>query len=242
MEQIVHSSSLENSEKQPSSPGTRRELRAWARDLVAALGLAMVIIVFFYQPVKVEGTSMAPLISDQERIFINKFVYRFEPIERGDVVVFWYPLDRSKSFIKRVVGLPGDLVDIREGHVYINGQHLDEPYVPPRYEDNSGYGPSRVPPGRRVLCARGSPDQFERFANFRRRARQLHLRQGGFCVLAFYTVRRDLGFGLERRAGQMNADSRLAASRMNFARAFGGPTDGDTRTPRHTRTGRRADI
>ena len=147
MEQIVHSSSLENSEQQPSSPGARRELRDWARDLVAALGLAMVIIVFFYQPVKVEGTSMAPLISDQERIFINKFVYRFEPIERGDVVVFWYPLDRSKSFIKRVVGLPGDMVNIREGHVYINGQVLEEPYVPPRYEDFSGYGPARIPPG-----------------------------------------------------------------------------------------------
>jgi signal peptidase I len=146
MEQNVHSSSPVNGE-QPSPAGTRRELRAWARDLVAALGLAMVIIVFFYQPVKVEGTSMAPLISDQERIFINKFVYRFEPIGRGDVVVFWYPLDRSKSFIKRVVGLPGDLVDIRDGHVYINGQYLDEPYVPPRYEDNSAYGPSRVPPG-----------------------------------------------------------------------------------------------
>jgi signal peptidase I len=148
MEQIVPSSPLENSE-QPSSPspGTRRELRAWARDLVAALGLAMIIIVFFYQPVKVEGTSMAPLISDQERIFINKFVYRFEPIERGDVVVFWYPLDRSKSFIKRVVGLPGDLVDIREGRVYINGQPLEEPYVPPRYFDYSGYGPARVPAG-----------------------------------------------------------------------------------------------
>ena len=58
---------------------------------------------------------MTPLISDQERIFINKFVYRFEPIERGDVVVFWYPLDRSKSFIKRVVGLPEDTVEIREG-------------------------------------------------------------------------------------------------------------------------------
>jgi len=146
MEQIVHSSSLENSEQAPS-PGARRELRAWARDLVAALGLAMVIIVFFYQPVKVEGTSMAPLISDQERIFINKFVYRFEPIARGDVVVFWYPLDRTKSFIKRVVGLPGDLVDIREGHVYINGQPLEEPYVPARYADYSGYGPARVPSG-----------------------------------------------------------------------------------------------
>src|SRR5256884_5738836 len=80
----------------------RNEIRIWTRDLLIAIGLALVIIVFLYQPVKVEGTSMAPLLSDQERIFINKFVYRFEPIQRGDVVVFWYPLDHSKSFIKRV--------------------------------------------------------------------------------------------------------------------------------------------
>ena len=86
----------------------RKEIRVWTRDLLIAIGLALVIIVFLYQPVKVEGTSMAPLLSDQERIFINKFVYRFEPIQRGDVVVFWYPLDRTKSFIKRVVGLPGE--------------------------------------------------------------------------------------------------------------------------------------
>ena len=59
---------------------------------------------------------MNPLLSDQERIFINKFVYHFEPIERGDVIVFWYPLDRSKSFIKRVVGLPGETIEIRDGH------------------------------------------------------------------------------------------------------------------------------
>ncbi|MFZ0819331.1 MAG: signal peptidase I, partial [Candidatus Acidiferrales bacterium] len=84
-----------------------RELRVWSRDLFLALCFAVVIIVFLYQPVKVEGTSMAPLISDNERIFINKIIYRFEPISRGDVVVFWYPLDRSKSFIKRVIGLPG---------------------------------------------------------------------------------------------------------------------------------------
>src|SRR5580700_5517779 len=123
----------------------RREIRSWGRDLLIALSLAVVIIVFFYQPVKVEGTSMTPLISDQERIFINKFVYRFEPIERGDVVVFWYPLDRSKSFIKRVIALPGDTVEIRAGHLYVNGRELLEPYVPPQYEDLTDFGPVRVP-------------------------------------------------------------------------------------------------
>jgi signal peptidase I len=98
-------------------PSFPRELRGWVRDLAVALTLAMVIIVFLYQPVKVEGTSMAPLLSDQERIFINKFVYRFEPIGRGDVIVFWYPLDHSKSFIKRVIGLPGESIELRRGRL-----------------------------------------------------------------------------------------------------------------------------
>src|SRR5271155_5743391 len=130
-----------------SAPGhsLRNEIRVWTRDLLIAIGLALVIIVFLYQPVKVEGTSMAPLLSDQERIFINKFVYRFEPIQRRDVVVFWYPLDRSKSFIKRVIGLPGESVEIRQGIVYVNGRAIDEPYVPVQYEDMSDFGPVRVP-------------------------------------------------------------------------------------------------
>jgi signal peptidase I len=127
--------------------GFHREIRAWARDLVIAAGLAAVIIVFFYQPVKVEGTSMAPSLSDQERIFINKFVYHVGVIERGDVVVFWYPLDPSKSFIKRVIGLPGDVIAIRQGRVYINGNLLKEPYVPAEYVDVSDYAPLRVPAG-----------------------------------------------------------------------------------------------
>jgi len=130
-----------------ATPPLRRELRSWGRDLVIALSLAVVIIIFFYQPVKVEGTSMTPLISDQERIFINKFVYRFEPIERGDVVVFWYPLDRSKSFIKRVVGLPNDTVEIREGQVYLNGKYLPEPYVPPESADMNNLSATRIPKG-----------------------------------------------------------------------------------------------
>src|ERR1700747_2307487 len=126
----------------PTAHSLRNEIRVWTRDLLIAIGLALVIIVFLYQPVKVEGTSMAPLLSDQERIFINKFVYRFEPIERGDVVVFWYPLDRTKSFIKRVVGLPEDTVEIRDGQVYVNSKLLTEPYIPPESDDYGTYPPT----------------------------------------------------------------------------------------------------
>jgi signal peptidase I len=128
-----------------NSNSLRNEVRVWTRDLLIAIGLALVIIVFLYQPVKVEGTSMAPLLSDQERIFINKFVYRFSAIERGDVVVFWYPLDRSKSFIKRVIGLPGDILEMRQGTLWVNGVVVPEPYVPLRYEDFSNFGPVTVP-------------------------------------------------------------------------------------------------
>src|SRR6202521_384969 len=132
---------------EPPNPAhsLRNEIRVWTRDLLIAIGLALVIIVFLYQPVKVEGTSMAPLLSDQERIFINKFVYRFEPIERGDVVVFWYPLDKSKSFIKRVIGLPGETLELRGGRLYVNGKELNEIYIPPSYLDGSSYGPITIP-------------------------------------------------------------------------------------------------
>ncbi|MBI3404837.1 MAG: signal peptidase I [Acidobacteria bacterium] len=121
------------------------ELRAWARDLLIAVALALVIIVFLYQPVKVEGTSMTPLLSDQERIFINKFVYHYQSIQRGDIVVFWYPMDSSKSFIKRVIALPGETVEIQQGRVLINGVPLDEPYVPAQFADAGYYGPIKVP-------------------------------------------------------------------------------------------------
>src|SRR6516164_368973 len=87
-------------------------LAVWMRDLIISLAISAFIIIFLYQPVKVEGTSMMPSLDDQERIFVNKFVYRWEPIERGDIVVFRYPRDPSKSYIKRVIGGPCDHIRI----------------------------------------------------------------------------------------------------------------------------------
>src|SRR5437016_108191 len=97
-------------------------MSAWLRDLVISLAISAFIIVFLYQPVKVEGTSMMPSLDDQERIFINKFVYRIEAIQRGDIVVFRYPRDPQKSFIKRVIGVAGDHVRIVDGSVILNGR------------------------------------------------------------------------------------------------------------------------
>ena len=123
----------------PQQDNSLRALKSWTRDLFFSVAFALVIILFVYQPVKVEGSSMEPGLEDQERIFINKLVYRLETIERGDIVVFRYPRDQRKSFIKRVIGVPGDLVKIVDGHVYLNGELLSEPYVPEEYFDSRSY-------------------------------------------------------------------------------------------------------
>ncbi len=121
---------------------------AWMRDLAFSVLIAIVLIVFIYQPVKVEGTSMMPALTDQERIFINKFTYRFGigSIERGDLVVFWYPNDPSKSYIKRVIGLPGDTVEVKNGTVIVNGKPLVENYVPEEYRDHQSFRAVSVEP------------------------------------------------------------------------------------------------
>jgi signal peptidase I len=124
-----------------------REIRWWARDVFFAVGTAILIVVFLYQPVKVEGTSMLPELVDQERIFVNKFIYNIEKIGRKDIVVFWYPKDPSKSYIKRIIGMPGDTVEIRKGSVFVNDQPLDEPYLTPDFMDRRSYPPLHVDPG-----------------------------------------------------------------------------------------------
>ena len=122
-----------------------RILHSWVRDLCISILISLFIILFVYQPVKVEGGSMEPGLEDQERIFINKLAYRLEAIDRGDVIVFRYPHDTRKNFIKRVIGLPGDRVRVADGHVYLNGHLLRELYVPEEYLDSGSSPEIRVP-------------------------------------------------------------------------------------------------
>jgi signal peptidase I len=124
------------------------ELRSLLRDVIFAGVIAVLIVGFVVQPVRVEGQSMMPKLHDQDRIFVNKFIYPLrewigdkEPIKRGDIVVLLYPDDPSKSYIKRVVGLPGEDVNVENGRLYINGMQIDEPYL------DSGYLSSDSMPG-----------------------------------------------------------------------------------------------
>src|ERR1700687_3076583 len=129
------------------------EARLLFRDLVFALMIAALVVVFIVQPVKVEGTSMLPRLHDGERIFVNKLIYydeyRWAPkVDRGDIVVFWFPDDPSKSYIKRVVGLPGDTVEVHEGRVRVNGRDLDETYLDPQLNmSHATRPPTDVKPG-----------------------------------------------------------------------------------------------
>ena len=124
----------------PEAAGTETRslssMHSWVRDLVVSVAVSAFIIIFLYQPVRVEGTSMLPVLEDQDRLFINKIAYRVGDIHPGDVVVFQYPHDHTKSYIKRVIALPGDHLRINQGDVYVNGKRLAEPYVPSRFADD----------------------------------------------------------------------------------------------------------
>lgn len=126
-------------------PAKGNGLGLWLRDIVISAAVSVLIITFLYQPVRVEGTSMLPRLEDHDRLFINKFVYRISSIHRGDVVVFHYPRDPEKSYIKRVIGLPGDRIYIDRGRVYVNGKDLRESYVPEEFRDTRSMAEMVVP-------------------------------------------------------------------------------------------------
>jgi signal peptidase I len=136
----------ENLAEPDARPYAESRLSLWLRDILISVAASFLIIMFLYQPVRVEGTSMQPELRDQDRLFINKFAYHFENISRGDVVVFHYPRDPSKSYIKRIIALPGDRLDIDEGRVYVNGKRIDETYVPRRYRDTRSIPEMVIPP------------------------------------------------------------------------------------------------
>jgi signal peptidase I len=119
--------------------------KLWMRDLLFSAAASVLIITFLYQPVRVEGTSMLPRLVDQDRLFINKFVYHFSAIERGDVVVFRYPRNQQISYIKRVVALPGDRIQIDRGQLFVNDQPVKESYVPEEFRDTKSLEPMIVP-------------------------------------------------------------------------------------------------
>jgi signal peptidase I len=135
-----------------TSPGihlaqVKEELVAWVKTLVSAAVYAVLIVTFVMQVARVEGQSMAPTLEDQDRLIVNKLVYRIADPRRGDIVMLYYPLNPDKSFVKRVIAEEGDTVRIVDGRVFVNDIPLKDDYVSSEYRSHDDWGPQVIPEG-----------------------------------------------------------------------------------------------
>jgi len=123
------------------------EFWAWVKTLASAAVYATLIVTFGFQVARVEGLSMAPTLDDQDRLIVNKLVYRLSSPRRSDIVMLYYPLNPDKSFVKRVIAEEGDQVRIVDGRVYVNDVPLPDDYVPEEYRSHDDWGPQVIPEG-----------------------------------------------------------------------------------------------
>ncbi len=98
-----------------------------AECFISAFILAIIVLTFIGRAFKIPSSSMSPTLQNRDRIFVNRFTYRFSKPQRGDIVVFIYPGDKKRDFIKRVIGLPGETVEIRDQRIFIDGEPIDNP-------------------------------------------------------------------------------------------------------------------
>jgi signal peptidase I len=118
-----------------------REAKEWAQSILIALVLTLVIRTYVVQAFKIPSGSMRPTLMEGDKLFVNKYVYRFERPERGDIVVFKYPQDKKKDFIKRLIAFEGETVEIRDGKVLVDGKPLeDDRYFAHYYYNHDPYG------------------------------------------------------------------------------------------------------
>jgi signal peptidase I len=125
----------------------RDEVVAWFKTLFSAAVYATLIVTFVFQVARVEGLSMAPTLEDQDRLIVNKLIYRLSSPRRGDIVMLYYPVNPDKSFVKRVIAEEGDQVRIQDGRVYVNDVPMADDFVPPEYRSHDDFGPTVIPDG-----------------------------------------------------------------------------------------------
>ena len=121
------------------------EIKDWVVSIVVAVVMALLIRYFVVEPYLVDGPSMRPTLDHGQRLLVNKFIYRFRAPEKGEILIFKYPKDQSRDFIKRVIAVPGDTIEIRDGNVFVNEKLLTENYILSKTRGN--YPKSVVPEG-----------------------------------------------------------------------------------------------
>ena len=126
-----------------------RKLLGWLKTFAptAAVAYITLIVAFGIHVVRVDGRSMAPTLSDRDRLIVNKLVYRMGEPRRGDIVMLYYPPNPDRSFVKRVIAREGDQVRIVAGRVYVNDLPMPEDFVAPEYRSHDDYGPTAVRAG-----------------------------------------------------------------------------------------------
>lgn len=122
----------------------KSQLRELLEVVVISVGIAAFLITFVVQAFYIPSKSMEPTLEPGDRILVNKFIYRFQEPQRGEVIVFKFPLDPRRDFIKRVIGLENEKVEIKEGILYIDDQQIEQPYLKETFPGS--YGPYQVPP------------------------------------------------------------------------------------------------
>jgi signal peptidase I len=125
----------------------RTEIAAWFKTVFSAAIYATLIVTFGFQVARVEGQSMAPTLADQDRLIVNKLIYRWRAPARGDIVMLYYPVNPDKSFVKRVIAEESDRVQLIDGRVYVNDVPIHDDYVPSEFRSHEDYGPTVVPDG-----------------------------------------------------------------------------------------------
>lgn len=138
----------------------------WFGELVVLVALAFILAMgiktFVVQPFIIPSGSMIPTLEINDRVLVNKFIFRFRQPARGDVVVFISPDSAGVDYIKRVIAVAGDTVDIRDGKVYVNGRPLVEPYVGDKVTTPGTVAmPLKVPAGRVFLMGDNRPDSHD---------------------------------------------------------------------------------
>lgn len=139
---------MEQAEKNRTAKSPLREI---FESLIIAVILAVIIRMFILQPFYIPSGSMEPTLQINDRIIVSKISYRLHEPERGDIVVFKFPLDTKRDFVKRLIGKGGETVAIRDSKLYINDKLVPEEYLPPGLEINEDYGPVRVPEGHYLM-------------------------------------------------------------------------------------------